>query len=47
MTNAVLNNANLQSADMKGANVSGVKFNEQTTWPDGKKGSQSNPANYV
>jgi len=47
MTNAVLNGANLTNADMKGANVNGVKFDERTTWPDGKKGSASNPGNYI
>jgi hypothetical protein len=32
---------------MKGAKVDGVKFDQRTTWPDGKKGDQSTPANYI
>jgi uncharacterized protein YjbI with pentapeptide repeats len=47
MSNMILNGANLKDADMKGANVSGIKFDEQTTWPDGKKGSAGNPASYI
>ena len=47
MTNAIINDANLQGASMKGATVNGLKFNEGTTWPDGKKGSQGNPVSYT
>ncbi|MBK8035456.1 MAG: pentapeptide repeat-containing protein [Chloroflexi bacterium] len=47
LTNAILNGANLTGANMKGAIVTGLKFNESTTWPDGKKGSQGNPVSYT
>jgi uncharacterized protein YjbI with pentapeptide repeats len=47
LTNAILNGANLTNASLTGANVTGVRFDERTTWPDGKKGTQSNPSNYI
>ena len=32
---------------MNGATVNGLKFDESTIWPDGKKGSQGNPVSYT
>jgi uncharacterized protein YjbI with pentapeptide repeats len=47
LTNAILNGANLSGANLKGAIVNGVKFDNGTTWPDGKKGSAGNPIDYT
>ena len=47
LSGATLNSANLTGANMSGAKIDGLRFNESTTWPDGKKGSQGNPNDYI
>lgn len=47
LSNTNLSGANLLDATLSGANVEGIKFDETTTWPDGKTGSRAKPADYV